>query len=80
MLPDRRRSLLSFAGCASIFPSSLERHKVGAAHAVLAGDAFLAGSGKRIEIGDDFSALKTGVGKSREIAYRLQSTRDSANP
>lgn len=61
-------------------PSILESYEIGSAYAVLARYFFLAGSRKRVEMRDDFSALETGVGQGREIACRLQSTRDSANP
>lgn len=61
-------------------PLILERYEIGAAHAVLACHLFLAGSGKRVEMCDHLASLETCVGQGHEIACRLQSTRDSADP
>lgn len=41
---------------------------------------FLAGAGEGVEVFDDFAPPEAGFGKPREIACRLQSTRDSADP
>lgn len=58
----------------------LEGYEIGTAHTELPGYFFLARAGKRVEMRHDFSAPETGFGQGREIACRLQSTRNSANP
>lgn len=51
-----------------------------ATHAILACGVFLTGTGEGIKILDHFGALKPCFGECREIACRLQSTRDSPDP
>lgn len=51
-----------------------------AANAVFARDVLLCGSGEAVKKFDYFGALESCVGKCREIACRLQSARDSADP
>ena len=58
----------------------LEGYEISAAHTVLPCHFFLARTCKRVEMRYDFSTLETGFGQGREIACRLQSTRDSAHP
>lgn len=58
----------------------LEGYEIGAAHTVLPRHRFFARARKRVKMRHDFSTLETGFGQGREIACRLQSTRDSANP
>ena len=62
------------------FKSILEGNEIRAAHAILASHVFLARPHKGIEIFNDFRAGEARFGKGREIACRLQSTRDSADP
>ncbi|HZV54250.1 MAG TPA: efflux transporter outer membrane subunit [Rhodocyclaceae bacterium] len=47
---------------------------------ILACGRLLAGSGKGIKVLDDFHPLETDIFQYREVACRLQSARDSANP